>query len=299
MVKHITQLCILMATSTDLYLAPGKKAFTLYPGNILEDLRGLGIPVDALDLQLDKKDSRAINVAIKDASFGPDLQGALKKAFSDVLDAKRLPAFSGHVTVDLESPHFKIPHAQLYERSGNGVYIHSQAEMRVSVKHSSDRLFDIFDSYRKPDFYCDVSSVVNHDFPFYLALRIPNKLPGSLRDYNAMVVTWGYKPVGVTMNFINENIHRLVSEGRLEVRMDSSRVSQVNNQVSVRVGSLGGYSEDYYESQRSGKLSYEVYKELESKCQTMAAGLGRPFTFHFGDGLDRLKAVIYAGQAAI
>lgn len=280
-----------------LYITPGKQAFTLYPDNVVEELRGLGIQVEALDFQLDKKDARAINVATRDAPFGPDLQGALRKALSDVLEAKRLPAFSGHVKVDLEAPDSKVPHAQFYERSEEGVYVHSQAQIKLSIKHGADRVFDVYD-YRKPAFYCDVSSTVNHDFPFYLAVRTPNKLPGRLEAYNAAVITWNYKPVGVTMTFVNENINRLVSEGKLEVRMNSVRPSRGSNEISVRLHSLESHSQDYYDSQYSGKLSYEAYEELKAKCQKMAADLGRPFTFHFGSGLDRLKMVIYAGQPA-
>lgn len=273
-----------------LYMESGRAAFTLYPANIIESLRGLGIQVEGLDFQLDKKDSSVIQVAIKDQSFGPDQQQALKGALEDVLQAKRMPALSGHMVLDPGSPDFKVGQPQLYERSDNGVYIHPQSKMTIQVRYKQD--FKIY--YGKPEFYCYVASQVKHDLPFEMAVFMPANNDGG--SFNMVVMTWRQKYVRVVATFNSSGIRRLLSEGKLELGIKSLSLSGAMAEVSVLAGSLGTHSYNRYEHQALGTLSSGLYEELTSKCESMVTKMGRPFTFHFGDGIDRLKAVVYTEQ---
>jgi hypothetical protein len=274
-----------------LYMEPGRAAFTLYPDNVIESLRGLGVQVEGLDFQLDKKQSSIIHIAIKDESFGPDQQQALKHALQDVLEAKRMPAFSGHVIMDPESSDFKVGQPQLYERSDNGVYIHPQSELTIQVRYKKD--FKIY--YGKPEFYCYVVSRIKHDLPFEMAVLMPGDRGTFL---NMAVMTWSQKYKRVAVNFNSADMRRLLSEGKLELGVKSLSLSGQMAEVSVLAGSLGTHSYGLYEHKALTTLSSDLYDELTSKCQLMVTKLGRPFTFQFGDGLDRLRDVVYTEQPA-
>lgn len=282
------------------YLKPGEVvAFTLYPDNIIESLRGLGIQVEGLEFKFGKNDPTTLEVVIKSALFGPDQQAALKTALSDILQAKQRSGFGSHVFMDLESPAFDVSSPQLYERSEKGVYIHPQSKMNVEIKYKYVGNYNLILSHGKTEFFCHVSSTVNHDFPFRLAVVARNKMPEKSGLYEAVAKTWNYSSVGVVMKFEDETISRLVSEGKLEVVMESPRLLGADNKVSVVIGSLGIHIHDLDRNQEFARLSTEKSAELKSKCQSMAVELGRPFTFHFGEGLDRLKSVVYKEQPAI
>lgn len=279
-----------------LYTEVGRKPFALYPDNVVEALRSLGIPVEGLDFKLAKKDSSTIHVAIKDPSFDLDQQKALKSAFSSILEAKQRSVFRGHVKVDVGSPDFKAPNSQLYEQSDNGVYIHPSTDLRVTIKYNTEGLYDLLRSHGNSEFYCHISSEIKHDLPFQLAVQMSDQIADASGYFDTAVRTWSYKPVKVAIRFDDPNVSRLLSEGKLNFALNSQRSSGAVNEISVQVGSLGIHNHNVYKMQEFGKLSSENYAYLESKCQSMAATLGRPFTFHFGDGLDRLKSVVYTEQ---
>lgn len=60
------------------------------------------------------------------------------------------------------------------------------------------------------------------------------------------------------------------------------------SQVELFVGSLGEITHE------NAKVSYYEHAHLKQRCRDMAAGLGRPFSFTFGDSLDRLEAVAFS-----
>jgi hypothetical protein len=282
-----------------LYMEPGRAAFTLYPDNVIESLRGLGVQVEGLDFLLDKKEPSIIRVAIKDESFGPDQQQALKLALQDVLQAKRMPAFNGHVVMDPDSPGYKFSQSQLYERSDTGVYIYPQSEMTVSLKYNTAGLFDLIRSHGKSEVYCFVSSKINHDLPFLSAAWGRGDEFENMESFDMGAILWNYQRVILKMTFESKDFRRLLSEEEVGVVMTANRLSGSINEISVGIGSLGVHGHNYYKYEQFGRLSPEVYVNLEAKCESMAVKLGRPFTFHFGDGIDRLKAVVYTEQPGI
>jgi hypothetical protein len=197
-----------------MYMKRGSPVFTLYPDNIIEALRKLGVQVEGLDFQLDEEDSTLIHIAIKDESYGPDQQRSLRAALEDVLRSKQRPAFSGHVMMDPDSPDFKVSKPQLYERSENGVYVYPRSEMRLQVKYKEN--FNVY--YGKSEFYCHVTSRVKHDLPFKVAVLIP----GNEGDYFKMTaMTWYKEFKDVAMKFDNPDIRQLLSEGRVKLGVKS------------------------------------------------------------------------------
>jgi hypothetical protein len=93
--------------------------------------------------------------------------------------------------------------------------------------------------------------------------------------------------VPATFYVEDDNMRRTIDEKRLVISNSVLPDGNDMKALSFEVGSLGE------QASRGGKLSGSSYHRLEKQCMEMAGNLGRPFSFQFGNGLDRLNKITF------
>ncbi|WP_374980485.1 hypothetical protein PSGK_02820 [Pseudomonas solani] len=141
---------------------------------------------------------------------------------------------------------------------------------------------------------CNVTAHFDPALPF-IGLKAPEQEGSPYRHMMLLNLStpYSYDEIPVEFRFADPAMEALVSQETILVtsavtdRSTPLRNKRELNQFEFVIGPVGGVEHE------NAKVGVNTHMDLASKCEHLAGALGRPFSYHFGDSMDRLKAVAF------
>lgn len=262
----------------------GRQVYTRVSTLLEEALRAHGIAAEKIELELDAQDPRVIHLAIN-GELPPEQRAALRAVFDDILKARAASSMVIDLTLQAQ-PGAASPQPFPLELA-------ITPEVQLAARYQLlDRALSLYNKNAVPvQIVCAIKGQLNGELPFNAVSvrQIPEQSPEHVYlNYRAQNLRRQTLPA--LMHVRDAQLRERMNQG--EIRLWSEE--QVQNdllrselQLSIEIGTLGEQllAADFSADNRQGTWTRECSKKIEH--------LGRPFSFHIGSGLDRLKAVTY------
>jgi hypothetical protein len=266
-----------------------------YREMLRERLTAHGIDLNRIELTKDKGNSKILNVVFPYGSMSVPQREQIKAVLTDIISSRTHWKFKANL-----QPHWNT--LNLTSEAGRQLALEISQQMTLEsadpfkVILAGKATFDsvistLLDNKVSQEFFCHVELKLQNAIPFASIISVdafdpPEGVTGNVMLKKIMPGNSAYK-VPATFYVEDDNMRRTIKEKKLVI---SNSVLPDGNDVkalSFEVGSLGE------QASRGGKLSGSSYHRLEKQCMEMAGNLGRPFSFQFGNGLDRLNKVTF------
>lgn len=251
---------------------------------LMEAIRAHGIPPEKIELKRDLKDSKVIHLALK-SELSTEQRATLRALFDDIIKAREASSMAIDMTLEARPEDSNPKPITL------NLTVSSTAQVWANYR-LIDRGLGYYNQSGVPArVVCSINGKLNGELPVQgvSVQQIPEQSP----EHVYLNYTWNHirkKRISAHMLVKDAQLRESINKG--EIRLWSEQ--QVTNdllrtdlQLRIEVGELGNHllNANFNDDSRIDTWTGE--------CMGMIAHLGRPFSFHIGSSLDRLKSVTY------
>lgn len=275
------------------FQVPGREEKMDYREALLDELSKRDVNVEQLEVLPDKKDAHALHLRVS-RSLDPLQRARIQHYLAQQLDDRKAASYAA--TLDTYPERVKLPEGRgtpdLSERART-FSLEPQGQPTINILRVGNYIELVLNTTSSL-MQCEVSYSLEKGLPFYTVRRVSDE-PGQAQknDHNAEVtgrVSQGAYAgvIEADLRFHDPKLARLVDEGKVDVRMKSRPFKGIED-LNFIIDGLG------HGSHQNGALSSGAYYARQRQCDELARDLGRPFSFHMGEGLDRLSRVTFKG----
>ncbi|MDD2057610.1 hypothetical protein N5D52_03150 [Pseudomonas sp. GD03860] len=250
---------------------------------LTDTLRSRGVDVDKIELALDKEDTSVIHLSV-DGDLKPEQRVRLRALFDEIVTARA----ASSMTIDLEleaQPGASAPQLTPFELT-----VSPQPELTAQYKLLDRTLAAYNDTQLPVQIYCNIKGELNGKLLFSSGTvqQIPEQSPEHV--YLHYKDNIRLRKVRARMLVRDADLRESINKGEIRLWNEVLTLNhhfETNLQLAIQIAKLGDdhASADVRADQR--------LSDWLPKCTDKIQQLGRPFTFHMGSSLDRLKAVTY------
>lgn len=270
----------------------------IYQEELAELLLAENIKPSLIDLKPEGKSlvlATSIINGIEDAQ-----KAALKVALENIIAYRTAPA-EIKFTLRLEEVESKLASAEDVAKLKTEYSAKVKAEkVLIGVNYGiQDIMMSAFEGTNtsKSEAFCSVRLALEPALPFF-GLDVVRDEQGEATDYVLLRTSknsYGQYRIPTDIRIDQPELQSLLKSKKIlmltELTSGGINGNPFNrkgmNAIEVRLGSLGEIEHE------NRNVDYWVLTNLKGKCRTMAADLGRPFSFTMGDSLDRLENAVF------
>lgn len=270
-----------------------------YREQLAELIRAQGVDPDLVRPRV--TDGIGRKVVLSEPIFGglePEQKAALQQAFEDIVKQREKPI---GMTVILRPENMehatettRQKAAELPRQYDTKVELHDVA---LSISFGlGDMLNAAMQGARamNSQSYCNVTARVKPALPFF-QLMTGESEQKSVAFLLVKSITSPYSrdSIPADVRFESANLQALLEQEKIVISSNltentqSFRNSRGLTQFEILIGQMGIIQHEH------SKVDIYSHNSLKTECEAMASALGRPFSFHMGDSIDRLASVIF------
>lgn len=271
-----------------------------YRESIFALLAAHHIPTDSLVMEMDEYNDKVVHLRLTDDSLSPQQLDEIREVFEAIIPARNAVTLNMKLRFDADQAqgltgqrqgtgapprHFDttvLTPQNLHIALGQGIGTppHSNPYLKV-LPQADDQML------------CTLEAGMTPTLPFYMLATGPGEL-GSGRQGLLHVRNRDFQAaqVPVHLQFEDAALRRLVDNGTLQVAFSTRNWLDYLNPDNIHLHFVIGPP---LISAPMAEMTHARARELHAECNQRMDALGRPFSFFFGEGVDRL---VYVGLPA-
>jgi len=268
----------------------GRQIKGSYRQLLREAIRAQGIDLENAEIKLDRDDGKIIHIAVSNKVTSKQ-RDALRTFFEDIAKAREQSSMLVDMTVDAG------PEATASASIPLNLEAHNRVQLMVRYNTLDWGLASAGQTGATVEIMCAMGGKLKGNIPFKPMdiYRIPD------RSFEDVIIRRLGPTKHAVMTIRDSQLRELVVSGQIklwDLPLPQLSFSSDHIPLFIELGSLGSHT---IASDSMGFAGVTLendnrYDHWWRECNDKVRQLGRPFSFHSGNTLDRLKAVTYPEQ---